>query len=187
MQIVQVYTPKVNVSQESVDALTLTGNYLWHLGRAGNLRFELAWTDMLKHQYEQYAEDPFIDLISNPYYSTDFKSKVNGSVTWEKNAFSSTVYFTRSGRTPNNLATLYAEGYATAGAGTLAPWTLFNVNVRYQASPRLELSGTIINLGNTMPPTDNTYNGLTSQPYNIFNYNPYGRSFRLEAKYSIPK
>jgi outer membrane receptor protein involved in Fe transport len=142
---------------------------------------------MLKHRYEQYAGDPFIDLIANPYYSTDFKSKVNGSVTWERELVSSTLYFTRNGRTPNNLATLYAAGYATPGAGTLAPWTQANFSLRYALTPTLELSGTVINIANTMPPTDNTYNGLTNQPYNVFNYNPYGRSFRIEAKYSLPR
>ena len=187
MQITQVYTPKVNVSQEAVDAFTLTGNYQWHAGVAGDFHVELAWTDMIKHVYQQYAGDPFIDDLANPYWSTEFKSKVNGSVTWDKGPFSSTLYFTRNGRTPNNLATLYAQGYATSGAGTLAPWTLFNVSVRYAASANLEVSGTIINVGNTMPPSDNTYNGLTNQPYNVFNYNPFGRSFRLEAKYKIPK
>jgi outer membrane receptor for ferrienterochelin and colicin len=142
---------------------------------------------MLKHSYQQYAGDPFIDDLSNPYYSSEFKSKVNGSLTWEKDAFSSTVYFTRNGRTPNNLAGLYADGYATPGAGTLSPWTLVNLSARYLVTPHLEVSGTIINLANTMPPEDKTYNGLTNQPYNIFNFNPYGRSFRLEAKYSLPK
>jgi outer membrane receptor protein involved in Fe transport len=186
-QIVQVYTPKINVSQESLDALTLTGNYVLRAGRVGTFRFELAWTDMLKHRYEQYAGDPFIDLIANPYYSTDFKSKVNGSVTWERELVSSTLYFTRNGRTPNNLATLYAAGYATPGAGTLASWTQANFSLRYALTPKLELSGTVINIANTMPPTDNTYNGLTNQPYNVFNYNPYGRSFRIEAKYSLPR
>ncbi len=186
-QIVQVYTPKVNVSQEAVDALTLTGNYSVRLGTYGTLHVNLAWTDMLKHSYQQYAGDPFIDDLSNPYYSSEFKSKVNGSLTWEKDAFSSTVYFTRNGRTPNNLAGLYADGYATPGAGTLSPWTLVNLSARYLVTPHLEVSGTIINLANTMPPEDKTYNGLTNQPYNIFNFNPYGRSFRLEAKYSLPK
>ncbi|MEI6457534.1 MAG: TonB-dependent receptor [Pseudomonadota bacterium] len=187
LQLVQVYTPKINVSQESVDALTLTGNYTVRIGSMGNLHFNLAWTDMLKHEYQQYAGDSVIDLLRNPYWSSEFKSKVNGSVTWEKDALSSTVYFTRNGRTPNNLAGLYAEGYATPGAGTLSPWTLVNVSARYAISPRLEITGTIINIANTMPPVDKTYNGLTNQPYNIFNFNPYGRSFRMEAKWSLPR
>jgi iron complex outermembrane recepter protein len=187
LQILQVYTPKVNVSQEAVDALTLTANYTVRAGSYGNFHFNLAWNDMLKHTYQQYAGDPFLDLLANPYWSSEFKSKVNGSVTWERDALSSTVYFTRDGRTPNNLAGLYAAGYATPGAGTLSPWTLVNVSVRYRVSPNLEVSGTIINIANAMPPEDKTYNGLTNQPYNIFNFNPYGRSFRLEAKYSIPR
>jgi iron complex outermembrane recepter protein len=183
LQLESIFIPKVNVSQESLDALTLTGNYLWRTAAFGAFRFELAWTDMLKHQYQQYAGDPFIDLIRNPYYSTDFKSRVNGSVTWDKDDLSTTMSFIRNGRIPNYLATLYPAGYATPGAGTLSPYTQINMNFRYTISQRLQASATIVNLFNAMPPTDNSYNGLTNQPYNIFNYNPYGRSFRIELKY----
>jgi len=186
-QLISVYTPKVNVSQESLSALTLTGNYLWRAGAVGNFHFQLAWTDVVKHSYQQYAGDPFIDLLADPYYSTDFKSKINGSVTWDKNAFSTTAYFTRNGRTPNYLATLYPSGYATPGAGTLSPWTEMNLNLRYALNPQLQLSATVINVFNAMPPTDTSYNGLTNQPYNVFNYNPYGRSFRIEVKYTAGK
>jgi len=183
LQITSVYTPKINVSQEKVDALTLTGNYLWRTGTAGDFHIELAWTDMVKHQYQQYAADPFIDLLTNPYYSTEFKSKVNGSVTWEKNDFSSTLSFLRNGRTPNYLATIYAAGYATPGAGTLSPYTQFTLNARYAITPKWQVAATVINMFNAMPPTDNSYPGTANQPYNIFNFNPYGRSFRLEVKY----
>ncbi len=186
-QIVSVYTPKVNVSQEQVDAFTLTGNYTLRTSSAGDFHFELSWTDMLKHQYQQYAGDPFINDLTNPYYSTDFKSKVNGSASWDKDKFSTTVYFSRNGRTPNNLATLYAEGYATPKAGTLAPYTQFNLNLGYTVTPQLRVSASIVNLLDAMPPTDNTYNGLSSQPYNVFNFNPYGRSFRLEFNYTANK
>jgi iron complex outermembrane recepter protein len=183
--LLAVYLPKQNVAEESLDALTLTGNYQWHAGVVGDFKAELAYTDMLKHTYQQFAGDAVIDLLRNPYYSYDFKTKLNGSITWDREDLSGTLYFTRSGRSPNNLATLYAEGYSTPGAGTLPPWTVFNLSVRYQASKHVQVSGSVINLFNAMPPTDNTYNGLTSQPYDVFDYNPYGRSFRLEVKYTM--
>lgn len=183
LQLISVYTPKVNVSQEQVDAVTLTGNYLWRAGAAGDVHIELAWTDMVKHRYQQYAGDPFFDLLANPYYSSEFKSKVNGSVTWEKNDFSTTLSFIRNGRTPNYLAQIYEAGYATPGAGTVSPYTQFTLNARYAITPNWQVAATVINMFNAMPPTDNSYPGTSNQPYNIFNYNPYGRSFRLELKY----
>ncbi|MEI8299085.1 MAG: TonB-dependent receptor [Pseudomonadota bacterium] len=186
-QLLAVYTPKVNVSQEAVDALTVTANYALQAGRWGGFQFEGAWTDMIKHRYQQYAGDSMIDLLGDPYWSTDFKSRLNGSVTWDKNQWSATVYVSRTGRSPNHLATLYPEGYATEGAGTLAPWTLTNLNVRYTVRSGLQLSASVNNLFDTQPPTDNSYNGLTSQPYNVFNFNPYGRSFRVEAKMKFGK
>jgi iron complex outermembrane recepter protein len=34
-----------------------------------------------------------------------------------------------------------------------------------------------------MPPTDNTFFGTETQPYNQFNYNVYGRTFYVTASY----
>jgi hypothetical protein len=41
------------------------------------------------------------------------------------------------------------------------------------------------NVFNKMPPTDHTYPGTTGTPYNIFNYNVYGRAIYLEANYKF--
>lgn len=185
--IVSVFTPKVNVSQEAVNAFTLTANYRLEAGRIGTFDFQAAWTDMTKHTYQQYPGDPMIDLLGNPYWSTDFKSKVNGSVTWHKGDWATTVYVTRNGRTPNYLATLLAAGYATPGAGTLPAWTLANLNVSWTPIEDLQLSASIINVFDKMPPTDASYPGTSNQPYNIFDYNPYGRSFLLQARYHFGK
>ena len=38
---------------------------------------------------------------------------------------------------------------------------------------------------NRAPPFDNTYDGLANQPYNIFNYNDYGRSYFVGAAYKF--
>jgi iron complex outermembrane recepter protein len=187
LQLLSIYIPKVNVSQEALDALSITSNYFQRAGEYGTFKYELSYTDMLKHSYQQYAGDPFIDLLNNPYYSTEFKTRINGSVSWEKEQFNTTASFIRNGRTPNYLAQLYTAGFATPGAGLLNPYTQINLSVRYAVRSDLQLSATIVNMFNAMPPFDGTYNGLTNQPYNVFNYNPYGRAFRLELKYFTGK
>ena len=44
----------------------------------------------LKHSYQQFPQDPVIDLLRNPYYSTEFKTIANGSITWNIDKFSAT-------------------------------------------------------------------------------------------------
>jgi len=36
-----------------------------------------------------------------------------------------------------------------------------------------------------MPPRDTSYSGLTAEPYNIFNYNVFGRAIYVEASYKF--
>ena len=49
--------------------------------------------------------------------------------------------------------------------------------------PGLVVSGHVNNIANRMPPQDNSYLGISSAPYNNLDYNPYGRSFYVEAMY----
>lgn len=182
--LVSIYTPKINVSEETLNAVALSARYAVEVGSFGKLIFKAAWNDLLKHSYVQYADDPEIDLLTNATWSTDFKTKANASVTWAKADWDTTFYVNRYGHTPNYLAGLYGYG-AVDGADTLPAWTLCNLSVDYQATAGLKLSATIDNMFDKMPPTDNTYPGTEGLPYNIFNYDVYGRKFILSASYKF--
>ena len=188
-QIISVATPKANVSVETLNVFTLGANYKMVAGRVGNFEFEASWSDLLKHEIQQYPGDPITNELTDPTYSTDFKSKANASVTWTKDKVSGTVYVERYGRTPNYLAQV--NGYGTDGAGAVGAWTLCNLSARYQVLSSLELSINVDNVFNTQPPIDHSFPGTAGsaalQAYNETNYNPYGRSFLLEATYKIGK
>lgn len=186
-QIVSIYTPKVNVSEELVNAVALGANYHIKTPAFGSFDFQLSWNDMIDHEYQQYADQPAYNLLTNPYESVEFKSKINGSVTWTQHDLTATVYVNRVGGTPNYLADLYPAGYTTPGAGTLGVWTLYNVSASYQFTPALQLTFIIDNVFNSMPPADHSYPGLESQPYDEFDYNVYGAAYYLELNYKIGK
>lgn len=181
-----IYTPKMNVSREKLNALVSNFQYLWKLGAYGSLAFNASYSDILKHEQQSYPNDPFIDLLRNPYYSTDFKTKVNASATWGIGKWSSTLYVNRYGSTPNYLASV-VNNYTAPGTGKLAPWFLYNASVSYTPIDNLALSFVVNNLFDNAPPKDDSYPGTTGSPYNGQNYNVYGRSFYLEATYKFGK
>jgi iron complex outermembrane recepter protein len=78
-------------------------------------------------------------------------------------------------------------GYATPGAGRVGTWTLANFSGRYEVIDGLTVSANVVNAFNKMPPIDTSFAGNTFLPYNQQNYNPYGRSFFLEANYKFGK
>ncbi|MES1190636.1 MAG: TonB-dependent receptor [Steroidobacter sp.] len=181
--LVSVDTPKINAAQETLHAIRVELNYTLTTDRVGSFKFSGSYSNILKHTFVPNVGDPTIDLLADPTWSEEFKTKGDFSVTWDIGKLGTTLYVERYGRTPNYLASIY--GYDTAGAGTLGAWTLANLSAQYEVIPGLELSANIENLFNRMPPVDNSYPGTERQPYNEFNYDIYGRRFFVGASYKF--
>ena len=184
-----ISTPKQNVANEQVNALTAAFNYKYPIGAYGSLSTSWSYSDELKHTYQDFPTDPKIDLLRSPgapYYNTDFKTKANASVTWTSAAevWSTTLYVNRYGRTPNYLAQVY-DNYSDPGTGKVGAWILWNASVTYSPIKNLGLSFLVNNVFNKMPPADHSYPGTTATPYNTLNYNVYGRAMYLEANYKF--
>ena len=182
--ITEIYTPKVNVSNETLESVTAAASYVWELGgNGGNLSFRGSYTQNLEHEYQQYAGDDYEDLIDDPTWSTDPASKADLSVGWANDTFNATLYANWISNTPNYRASI--SGYGVALADELPSQTLYNLSLGYQAFENLSLSLMVNNLFNEMPPEDHTYPGSSGAPYNGYNYSVYGRAVYLEARYAF--
>lgn len=185
--ITAIEKAKLNVANELVNAITANFSYAHEFGWFGTLALHLSYSDELKHTRQDYVVDPNVDLLSHPYYSTDFKTKANASLTWTRNKWTATVLADRYGRSPNYQASQSDSNVPMPGyelAGRLAPWTLYNASVTYNPLKSLGVSLQVTNLFNKMPPVDKSYPSYIS-PYNTDNYNPYGRAMYLEANYKF--
>jgi len=195
--ISQIDITKVNVSDESLNAVTVETHYLQGLGSFGDLKLDGSWTTMINHQYQLYPADPELDLIQNPYASTDPKYRANASLAWSKDKWTATLYANYIGPTPNYRSTLVSPdydangnptgGYHTAGAGKLGSYTIYNASVNYDVTPDIQVSFLVNNLFNRYPDMDLSYPGNTGSPYNGNNYDAYGRSFYLEGRWNFGK
>jgi len=181
--ITEIFTPKVNVSRQELRALTASVDYLWDIGTYGSLSFNASYTNILEHVQQSYPNDPEIDLLRRPGYSSDPKSKANASVSWDVNKWGVTAYVNRLGKQPNYVSQV-TDGYTAENAGTLAPWILYNMSVDYQALPNLQLSLLVNNLFNTMP-EDRSFPGSSGAPYDDYNTNPFGRAIYAEIRYAF--
>ncbi len=179
---------KVNIASESLNAVALGVNYRQSLGAWGELNLSGNWTRNLKHEFQQYPGDPTIDLLSDPYWSTDPKYKASASAGWNLGRWTTTVYANYLGPTPNYRATLTPAGYGYAGAGRLGSYTTLNASVNFDVTEDLKLSLLVNNLANRMPNMDvHSYPGSSGAPYNSSNFDVLGRAYYLEAKWSFGK
>lgn len=186
-QILQILTPKQNVAQENLGAVQLGLDYKFYAGVIGEFEVEGEYTDLMSHNFQQFAGDPIINLLDSPFYSTEFKTKGNLALTWTRNPVSATIYVERYGKTPNSVASNNPTQYATPGAADVGAWTLANASVSYKPLHDLYLTFAINNLFNTGPPVDHSEPGTSNAPYDIFNYNVYGRTYFITASYRASK
>ena len=185
--ITQINTPKINVSEETLNVAVTSFNYLLKTAYAGNFTFQGSYSNVLKHDEIRFAGDATINLLDSPFYSTEFKTKENVTLGWDFHKFGTTLYVERYGRTPNYLAQQSVDGYAGPGAGRLPTWTIANLSAKYEVISGLVVTLSSNNLFNKLPPIDYSTPGIYSAPFNVENFNNYGRSYFLEANYKFGK
>ncbi|MDO5504922.1 MAG: TonB-dependent receptor [Pseudoxanthomonas suwonensis] len=180
--VTEVYTPKINVSNQQLEAITAGFNYAWSVGGFGDMSFRSNFTQKLNHDYQQYAEDEYVDLLNDPYWSSDPKRRADASLTWRAGQWSSTAYAAWRDRTPNYRSRVTGN-YGGPLEGTLGSHTTYNWSLSYRALENLDFSLMVNNVFNKMPPLDLSYPGTTGAPYNASQFNPYGRAIYGEIRY----
>jgi outer membrane receptor protein involved in Fe transport len=186
-ELVSIYRPKINVSNQKLEAVTTSFRYGYDFGRWGDLSTIVSYSENLRHKYVQYAGDKPVDLLNDPYWSSDPKRKADASLTWEIGDFSTTWYATWFDKTPNYAANISENGYKAERAGKLPSHITHNASITYTAFEGMELSLMVNNVFNKMPPFDASYPGSSGAPYNSYNFDVYGRAYYLEMRYAFGK
>lgn len=175
----EVTLSPINISKERVKTITAGADYRWDIGKAGSLTFGLQYNNTLKHEQQQYAGDPYHDLLFDPRYKAEYKSIVAGDVTWAVGNWSTTLYGRRYGAWPNYRASYVTPySYETEGAKKNPSWSLFNLRVAYDLPNNASIAVTANNVFNKMPPKDKTFTGWPY--YETYAYNVYGRAIFAE-------
>ncbi|PSD17047.1 TonB-dependent receptor [Stenotrophomonas maltophilia] len=190
----EIYTPKMNVARQNLEALTASFKYVQDIGRFGSLQFSANYTDMLKRKLQPQPGDEFLDLLHDPYamwvYDSYAKVRADGSIGWAKDNWTTTLYANYIGKTPNYMAYVgngydyvHSSGYK---AGKWGSYTTYNLSVNYRAMENLTLSLMVNNVFNKMPDNQRySFAGTSGQPYNNYLYNAYGRAIYVQAKYAF--
>jgi len=191
----EIYTPKLNVSRQNLEAVTASFKYVQDIGRFGSLQFSSNYTNMLKRELQPQLNDPFLDLLGNPYamwvYDSYAKVRADGSVGWAIDKFTTTLYFNYIGRTPNYMSYLgrnydYVDPTSGYKAGKWGSYTTYNLSVNYRAMDNLTFSLMVNNLFNKVPDNQqHSYAGNIDVPYNNSLYNAYGRAIYVQAQYDF--
>jgi len=146
----------------SIGDFTLSGNHTW----------------VKTHDFQQFDGDVVEDQFAVNSGFDIPRTKTSASITWEKDAWSATVYGSRLGRLPTYDS--YDQSFDPDSGDS--PWIgatyRYNVSVQYRFDDHARLSLSVVNVGNKMPPKDATY---TPYPYyDVSWFDTVGRTINLQ-------
>ena len=170
---IQVFrTYPLNTAIERTKGIDASVAYRMDTDRWGNFRAELRWSHTLDYEFTQYEDDgPVEDRSRDSLRNFDFRSRIAGSVVWEKDDWTTGVFATRWGSLPN-----WAE------TGRIAPYTLWNVNVAKKITDKARITLFVNNVFDTLHPRDDTFD---SYPYFWRAYSPVGREVFAQLEYKF--
>lgn len=177
--IAQINTLPINRAFERVSGVDASLNYALNLNRLGEFSFRLGWSHVLKQERQEFAGDP-VESYRDDERNRDLRSKVRGSLTWEKSGYAQTLYVDRQGSRPTYAANFTADPTEFR----TRPYVVYNYTASYTSvDDRWRLGLIVNNLLDADPKIDGTFAG-----YPFFfsqNVNPYGREIFLESSYKF--
>ncbi|WP_312705754.1 TonB-dependent receptor plug domain-containing protein [Stenotrophomonas lactitubi] len=172
-----VHVNPINVARESTSGIDVGLRYRLQTG-IGDFIFNGTHTWVKKHDFQRYAGDVTEDQFAINSGFDIPRTKTSLSVTWEKDAWSATVYGSRLGKLPTSDS--YDQVFDEESGDS--PWIKatyrYNASLQYRFDDHSRLSLSVVNVFNKMPPKDRTY---TAYPYyDVSWFDSVGRTINLQ-------
>ncbi|MCX2892281.1 TonB-dependent receptor [Stenotrophomonas lactitubi] len=172
-----VHVNPINVARESTSGIDVGLRYRLQTG-IGDFIFNGTHTWVKKHDFQRYAGDVTQDQFAINSGFDIPRTKTSISVTWERDAWSATVYGSRLGKLPTSDS--YDQVFDEESGDS--PWIKatyrYNASLQYRFDDHSRLSLSVVNVFNKMPPKDRTY---TAYPYyDVSWFDSVGRTINLQ-------
>lgn len=172
-----VHVNPINVARESTSGIDVGLRYRLQTG-IGDFIFNGTHTWVKKHDFQRYAGDVTQDQFAINSGFDIPRTKTSVSVTWERDAWSATVYGSRLGKLPTSDS--YDQVFDEESGDS--PWIKatyrYNASLQYRFDDHTRLSLSVVNVFNKMPPKDRTY---TAYPYyDVSWFDSVGRTINLQ-------
>lgn len=177
-----VFVNPINVARERTSGIDLSAHYKLETG-IGDFHFTGNYTWARTHTFQQYAGDTTLNEFAiNSGYDIP-RNKTSATVSWVRDPFTISLHGQRLGSLPNSDS---YDGIVDLSAGEQA-WIgatyRYNASAQYRFNDHAQLSLSIDNLFDKMPPRDPTY---TAYPYyDISWFDSVGRSYYVEFTYKF--
>ncbi|BAV95889.1 TonB-dependent receptor [Lysobacter enzymogenes] len=152
------YVNPINIARERTNGVDFTARWRWETA-VGTFRFSGNYSWVREHESQQYAGDRVEDQFAVNSGFDIPRSKASASVSWDRDRWTATLHGERLGKLPNYDS--YSESYDPADGGS--PWIgatyRYNLSLQYRFTDHNQLSVSVTNLFDKMPPHDSSYTG----------------------------
>ncbi|MBA0221563.1 TonB-dependent receptor [Stenotrophomonas maltophilia] len=172
-----VHVNPINVARESTSGIDAGLRYRLQTG-IGDFIFNGSHTWVKKHDFQRYTGDAIEDQFAVNSGFDIPRTKSSVSVTWEKDAWSATVYGSRLGKLPTSDSYDQVFDWDSGDSPYIRATYRYNASVQYRFDDHSRLSLSVVNVFNKMPPKDATY---TAYPYyDVSWFDSVGRTINLQ-------
>ncbi|TDR39411.1 TonB-dependent receptor-like protein [Tahibacter aquaticus] len=166
--VTNILVNPVNAATERTSGIDISANYRFALDGIGKFQARAAFTRVLEHVYQQFPGDPVRDYLNDLSSQSDWRKKVNASLSWQLGAWSARLDGTRYGEISDN-----------AYVGLRRSYTVYNGSVGYEIGSNSDLLVSVNNLRNSLP-----VDKSAGWPYySIGWYDVYGRQWWVQYNY----
>ncbi|WP_394146739.1 TonB-dependent receptor plug domain-containing protein [Shewanella atlantica] len=143
----------INSAYEASEGIDASFNYLFPESVAGEFKFKLAASYLLKKEYQEKEGDPIEEQTETDYFP---KWKGNASLSWSYEDFSATIayYYTGEASGTDLFEYLDADGedVESIETDTLDPYQTINITLSYYTPWEGKFTAGVRNLTDEMPP-----------------------------------
>ena len=177
-----VFVNPINVARERTSGIDLSAHYKLETG-IGAFHFTGNYTWARMHSFQQYPGDATLDEFAiNSGYDIP-RNKTSATVSWIRDPFTVSLHGQRLGSLPNSDSYDQIVDISAGEKAWIGATYRYNASAQYRFSDHAQLSLSIDNLFDKMPPKDPTY---TAYPYyDISWFDSVGRSYYVEFTYKF--
>jgi outer membrane receptor protein involved in Fe transport len=167
----------INVAREFTSGIDVGLRYRLQTG-IGDFILNGTHTWVKQHDFQRFAGDVSEDQFAVNSGFDIPRTKTSLSVTWEKAAWSATVYGSRLGKLPTSDSYDQVFDWDSGDSPYVKATYRYNASVQYRFDDHSRLSLSVVNVFNKMPPKDLTY---TAYPYyDVSWFDSVGRMINLQ-------
>ena len=177
-----VFVNPINVARENTSGVDLSAHYKLTT-RFGDFRFGANHSWVHRHDFQQYDGDPVEDQFAVNSGFDIPKTKTSATVGWSMDRWSASLHGERLGKLPNSDSVDQVYDPDDGNSPWIGATWRYNLAAGYRFSDAMQLSLSVNNLFDKLPPKDRTY---TAYPYYDTSwFDSVGRSVYVNFTYNF--